>query len=478
MSTKAASVTVKRLLSAHQSESFTQYKPLSPEMKNEIFAAVAEIFEASGGKGLLKSSGDVYIKPNAIDSKPYSHTRVELVEAVIKYWKENGARKIYLFENCTQSNFTRMVFSLTGYSDICKKYGVREVYLDEEKNTRLSFYGKLPEVLEEGGYVNDFFEIPLFVVDNLIDRADENLYINLPKLKTHSMAGVTLGVKNQWAFPQPADRRADHNYNLASKLADVLEYIQPDFTIIEGVEGTIYGHYPVTAFADKCVIPFKLLIGSTNVLAADLVGAKIFGLTPQDDAHHLQIALDRGYGKGVNSIDDIEVSMVDDFESSDFGLQNQRFPWDLYPQYPEDVTIIKGTERTCREGCQNNPLTLLQCLAYDYHGKGGFTIVMGKGHDPDKINAINERVLVVGKCAIKEVGDKLVARLGKRNVYFSGYCNDLCATTNALCHLMKVNPLVMAPMPFLKSIKLLMQAKINGTQARIPFFFAHKFKVV
>jgi hypothetical protein len=142
------------------------------------------------------------------------------------------------------------------------------------------------------------------------------------------------------------------------------------------------------------------------------------------------------------------------------------------------VEIIKGAERTCREGCQNNPLTLLQILAYDYGGRGGFTIVMGKGHDPAKIAAITGRVLVVGKCAIAEVGENLRTRLGRKNVYFSGHCNDLCATTNALCHLMGVNPLVMAPMPFARSMKLLAIAKINGTQARIPFFFAHKFKVV
>ena len=471
MSQKAASVIVKRLQAPHQSESFTQYKPLSPQLKDELFTAVAELFDSAGGKNMLKSSGDVFLKPNAVDSKPYSHTRPELIEAVIRYWKEAGARQIYLFENCTQSNFTRMVFALTGYSDICRRYGVREVFLDEEKNELFIFRGKPSETQEEGGYAETSFRIPKFVTENLIKRADENLYINLPKLKTHSMAGVTLGVKNQWAFPQPGDRRADHNYNLASKLADMLGYLQPDFTLIEGVEATIHGHYPATALADNCVLPFRLLIGSDNVIAADLVGARLFGLTPEEDAHHLQIAIDRGYGRGVSSLDDVEI--IGDI--SDF---TERYSWDLYPQYPEDVRILKGRDRVCKEGCQNNPLTLLQCLAYDYGGKGGFTIVMGKGHDPAVIDGIAGRVLVVGHCAIKEVGDNLVARLGRKQVYFSGYCNDLCATTNALCHLMQVNPLVMAPLPFFQSVRLLALAKLRGSQARVPFFFAHKRKVV
>ena len=471
MSKYAAAVTVRRLQTPHQSEPFTQFKPLSRQMKDEVFAAVAELFDAAGRKKLLKSSGDVYLKPNAIDSKPYTYTRPELIEAVIHYWKNAGAKKIYLIENCTQSNFTRMVFALTGYSEICKRYGVREIYLDEEKSIPYTFRGKAPESQEEGGYVSTTFHIPKFITENLIDRGGENLYINLPKLKTHSMAGVTLGVKNQWAFPQPGDRRPDHNYNLASKLADVLSYIQPDFTIIEGVEATVYGHYPATALAEKCVLPFRVLVGSANVVAADLAGARLFGLNPEDDVAHLKIAIERGYSRGVRSLDDVEIT-------GDLSGFTERCCWDLYQQFPKDIAIIKGRERCCREGCQNNPLTVIQCMAYDYQGKGGWTIVMGKGHDPAVIDSIKGRVLVAGHCAIEETGSRLAARLGRKNVYYSGYCNDLCATTNALCHLMKVNPLLLAPLPFFKSIKLLLLSKLHGSQANVPFFFAHKVKVV
>ena len=470
MPNKAASVTVRRLSAPHQTESFTRFMPLSQALKAEIFKAVAELFDAAGGKNMLKSSGDVYLKPNAIDSKPYSYTRPELVEAVISYWKAAGARRIFLFENCTQSNFTRMVFELTGYSALCRKYGAREVFLDEEKSVRFTFSGS-SWTFEEGGYENPSFMIPKFITKNLIDSAEENLYISLPKLKTHSMAGVTLGIKNQWAFPQPSDRRADHNYNLASKLADVMGYIQPDYTLIEGVEATIHGHYPATALADKCVLPFGVLIGSDNVTAADIVGARLFGLTPEKDVLHLKTVIERGYGRGVKSIDDIEIN--GEIESF-----SERYDFDLYPEFPDDVAVIKGTERCCREGCMNNPLTLLQCLAYDYRGAGGFTILMGKGHSSEVIDALQGRVLVAGRCAAAEAGDRLVARLSRKNVYFSGFCNDLCASTAALCHLMKVDPLLMAPLPFFKSLKLLTLSKLHGSKANVPFLFAHKFKVV
>ncbi|MCL2155053.1 MAG: DUF362 domain-containing protein [Leptospirales bacterium] len=463
-------VTVFQLTSPHQKESFTQFLPLNKALKEEIFGAVRSIFDAAGGKALLKSSGDVYIKPNAVDCKAYTYTRPELVEAVISYWKSAGANNIYLFENCTQGNFTRMVFAGAGYSKICRRLGAKQVFLDEEANVSFRFNGKSMESEEEKGYRHGSFLMPKFIVERLIERKGENLYINLPKLKTHSMGIVTLGVKNQWAFPQQSDRREDHNYNLPHKLADVLSYVRPDFTLIEGVEATIYGHYPVTAFADTCILPFRVLIGSTNMVAADIVGARLFGLSPED-VPHLKIAIDRGYSDGVTSLKDIDV--VGDISGFD-----KKYPTDLYQRFPDDVRILRGKELLCREGCQNNPLTLLQVLAFDHAGKGGWTMVMGKGHDPKELNAITGKVLVAGRCAIAEAGNLLVSRLGKKNVYFSGHCNDLCASINAMCHLMKVNPTKLASMPLLTSAKALLLAKIHGSQANVTNLLAHIFKVV
>ena len=461
-------VTVRRLTAPHQSESFTQFRPLNPALRDEVFSAVREIFDAAGGKALLKSSGDIYLKPNGISNKPYCFTRPELVEAVIKYWKENGANQIYLFENSTQGNSTRLAYELTGYNEICRRLGAKPIYLDEEKSVTYTFKGKKKEGDEDGGYHSTSFDIPEFITKHLIENKEENLYINLPKLKTHSMAGVTLGGKNQWAFPQHNDRRADHNYNLPHKLADVLGYIQPDFTLIEGVEATIHGHYPITAFSDECILPFKVLISSTNVVAADMVGAKLFGLD-MDDVQHLKVALERGYGGAVTSWDDIDI----DGDISDF---TTKYPTDLVQKFPEDVRIIKGKERLCIEGCQNNPLTVLQELIYDYRGKGSFTIVMGKGHAPDELESITGKVLIVGRCAIAETSDILIKKLGKRNVFLSGHCNDLCATLNALCNLTKVSPLRFVQIPFLKAIKLLVLAKINGSRANIPNPFANIIK--
>lgn len=474
-------VIIKKLNALHQQESFTRFLPLNAPLVQEIKRSVNIIFDELGGASLLKSSGEVYIKPNAVDAKAYSHTRVEVLRAVIRYWKKAGAKKIYLFENSTQANYTRIVFKATGYTKICKETGAIPVFLDEDKSKIFSFK-RDPSCSTDNsdGYRLSSFNMPETVV-RLIEEKDQHLYINVPKLKTHSMGVVTLGVKNQWGFPMHRSRSVDHNDKLHSKLVDILAYIQPDVTLIEGVEGTIHGHYFATALADRQVRPFRVLIGSRNVVAADIVGAKIFGLD-LSDIPHLRLAVDKGLGGLVKGLEDIDLAGdVDHLERVDLlgdMPTSGHYPWTLYDAFPKDVPVIYGKTRACMEGCVNNPLCVLQTMHFDHGGKGGWTLVVGKGHDADLIDALEGRVLIVGHCAIDELSARLIKRLGRENVYLSGECNDLCATVEAMFHLMKVNPAFYTPLnPISTGIAMLM-AKLNGSTSRVPHPLSHIFKRV
>jgi hypothetical protein len=279
------------------------------------------------------------------------------------------------------------------------------------------------------------------------------------------MARVTLGIKNQWGFPQHADRGVDHNYNLHSKLVDVYEYIKPDITIIDGTEGTIYGHYPPTAWEDRLVKDFKILIGGRDTLAVDVVGARIFGLTLKD-VPHLKIASERGLGEGdLNKIRIIGKSL-DGY--------TEKYPWDLLQEFPEDVMIVKGTELLCREGCQNNPLATLQSFAYDHKEKfnGGWFLVMGKGHDEKIVEILKEKGytkgLVAGYCAINEVGEKLRNEFGKRKVFFSGNCNNLAETVKAILKLSNLTVFDLVPLSPEELMTLIDNAKKHGSTALVP----------
>ncbi len=438
------------------------------DIKESIVGAINELFSylEKAGTPILKSSKKVYIKVNGIDFKKHTYTTPEVLEAVIVYLKKKGA-EVYVMENSTQANLTRIVFTITGYKEVCEKTGAKIIFLDEEDTSPYEFKYK-PSVEEDPrGYNLKIYRLPKTIV-NIIENRDSITYVNLPKLKTHSMAVVTLGIKNQWGFPQHADRGKDHNYNLHSKLVEVYELIKPDITIIDGIEGTIHGHYPPTAWADKLVIPFNILIGGRDTLAVDVVGARIFGLTI-NEVPHLRIAYERGLGEGdLNKINVI---------GKNIESYNKKYEWDLLQKFPENVKIVKGKDLVCREGCQNNPLSLLQCLAFDYPEKfkGGWFIIMGKGHDEDIINQLKAegytKGLVAGYCAVEEVGLKLRKEFGRRNIFFSGACNNLADTTTAELKLSGMSALDLVPLSPEKVMEFIQEAQKHGTTALITTAF-------
>ncbi len=433
-----------------------------------IKSAVYNIFKQLEKNNLpiLKKSNKIYIKVNGIDFKKHTYTSPEVLEAVIIYLKKKGA-EVYVMENSTQGNFTRFVFAITGYKDVCDKNGAEIIYLDEEDTQTFEFKGKSSVEEDPNGYNLMTFRLPMTVV-NLIENRDSLTYINIPKLKTHSMTGITLGIKNQWGFPQHADRGKDHNYNLHSKLVDMYKLIKPDITLIDGTKGTIHGHYPPTAWEDKLVIPFNIIIGGRDTLAVDVVGARIFGLSI-DDIPHLKLASERGLGEGDLSNINVVGKDLEDYQ--------EKYDWNLLQKFPENVKIVKGKELLCQEGCQDNPLIFLQSLAFDYSDKfkGGWFIVMGKGHDDDLIQQLKSegytKGLVAGYCAINEVGKNLRKEFGRKNVFFSGDCNNLSETIKAELKLAGMNAFDISPLTYEETMKILQEAQKKGTKALIAVVF-------
>jgi hypothetical protein len=144
---------------------------------------------------------------------------------------------------------------------------------------------------------------------------------------------------------------------------------------------------------------------------------------------------------------------------------------ELYDAFPHDVEIIRGSDRNCLEGCDSNTLATLQMFYLDMEGKGGFSIVMGKGFEKERIDGIDGRVYIAGPCAYDEVYESLAGRLGRKNVFFTRECNDLAGNLEALTKLMKVNTLKIVPINPLRSLSLLANAKLHRTTARIPPLF-------
>ena len=88
--------------------------------------------------------------------------------------------------------------------------------------------------------------------------------------------------------------------------------------------------------------------------------------------------------------------------------------------------------------------------------------------DSDDADRINGPVHLAGDCAIADHYQKMKKRLGKKMVTCSPGCNNLAATVDGLTKWMKISPLKLVPMNPLKSLGILVQAKVGGTKANIP----------
>ncbi len=333
------------------------------DTKAGIATAVSEVFEHfGGGKKLLRSSRDVYIKVNGVGPEANVYTDPDVLRETIDYFRKNGARTVYVMENCTQANFTRLVFHATGYLKVCRETGAVPVYLDETPAVPIFLEG-----------IEEFIDISRFVFERIIERGDENFYLSLPKLKTHSMSQVSLSIKNQFGLVHQKSRIADHNYRLHQKFADIYRVLRPHFALIDGLIATTHGHYPTTYNADKCVVPMNLLIGGSDPLATDVTAASLIGFDPEEVTH---LDLCRATGIGIG-----DQTLIDIVNRSLFEERKTRLTFELLDDYPPDLTFLRGKERCCHEGCRRNTETVVEMLYRDHSGKGGFTILMGKGID-------------------------------------------------------------------------------------------------
>jgi hypothetical protein len=161
----------------------------------------------------------------------------------------------------------------------------------------------------------------------------------------------------------------------------------------------------------------------------------------------------------INSIEIVNRDLLD--------ARKKQLTCELLDDYPPDVTFLRGAERCCKEGCRRNTESIVEMIYRDYNGKGGFTILMGKGIEKEKVDRITGRVHIAGGCAIQDYGLILQKRLGKRAVTMSPGCNNLALSTAGLCKHMGVHPTRMAKVDLLQSAKLLITAKLKGSKANI-----------
>ena len=187
--------------------------------------ALHEIFAAFGGvQSLIPSGAHIYVKPNAINFSPQAYTDPAVLDALLGYFCDHGYTRLAVMENVTGGNFSRLVFHAIGYTGICRKYGAEAIYLDESPPVEVTLRDE-----------DEPTRIPKRLYDDFIAAREGRFYLGLPKLKTHCMSTVTLGVKNQQAFPIHADRMQRNSHRTKHRRQTTIYHLhRPHYCNIEG----------------------------------------------------------------------------------------------------------------------------------------------------------------------------------------------------------------------------------------------------
>ncbi len=215
----------------------------------------------------------VLVKPNCAFPKDPSTgvtTDPRVVEVIIELLRDNGVQDVIIGDGGNRN--TDKTFDMIGMRDVAARYGAKLVDFNDDEGVDV--------------------EIPSAIALHKVAIAktilDSSFIINVPKLKIHHMAQVTLSIKNLMGTIV-GDRGAIMHRQIDEKLVDLANYIKPGLNVIDGIVGCEMDEVKGEP------ISMNLVIAGTDMVATDAVGAAVMGVDPRM-VRHLQLAEKRGLG--------------------------------------------------------------------------------------------------------------------------------------------------------------------------------------
>ncbi len=234
---------------------------------------VADVKSATGAlldrAGLRPDRKSILIKPNLVDAiAPPVTTPVEFVEAIVDCFRErwDGLEIVVAEGTGSPELSTHQVFKHLGYHLLGEKKGVRLLDLNDEPLTRLV-----------RPYLTRWKELylPAIAMDYYI--------VSAPVLKAHSLAGVTLTMKNMMGFVPPSRyrcggywKKSAFHTRIDESIFDLNNHRSPDLTILYAVRGMRDSHLGGAQFSPG------IIALSRDPVALDSYGTRLLGRDPQD----------------------------------------------------------------------------------------------------------------------------------------------------------------------------------------------------
>ncbi len=231
-----------------------------------------------GMRQYVKPNQTVVVKPNiGWDAAPEraANTNPLLVGRIVKHCIDAGAKIVYVFDHTCDT--WQKAYQNSGIEKAAKENGGKVVPGNAD-----SYYHEVD--IPRGVILKKVKE------HELIQEAD--VFINVPVLKNHGGATLTIAMKNLMGIV--LDRRYWHANNLHQCIADYASFRKPTLNVVDAYK-VMKKNGPQGRSVED-VMKMKSLIISTDILAVDVAAVKLFGMEP-GDVGYIQAAADLGVGQ-------------------------------------------------------------------------------------------------------------------------------------------------------------------------------------
>ena len=209
----------------------------------------------------------VVLKPNLVEFDPQGviNTHPALIAAAIEAFRSMGARSVTVAEGPGHRRDNDYLLTASGLDDAIQSTGSRYVDLNFDRTSPLrarSAYTALGTL-----------HLPRTVTE-------AELFVSMPKLKTHHWAGMTLSMKNLFGT-LPGSRygwpkNVLHYAGLHESILDINATIAvPRFNIVDGIVG-MEGNGPIQGTARMSGV----VVFGEDPVAVDATGARLMKLDP------------------------------------------------------------------------------------------------------------------------------------------------------------------------------------------------------
>jgi len=240
---------------------------------------VRQGMKALGGmERFMKPGADVIIKPNiCVSYNTYEYastTNPWVVGALVKMCMDAGASRVRVMD-----------YPFGGPAEQAYRYsGIEEQVVAAGGSMEIMTALKYEERTIENA-------VSLPKVNVYPDILNADLLINVPIAKDHSMAKLTLGLKNLMGTIRG---REQIHPSFERNLVDLATLVRPHITVIDAIR-TLMANGPTGGGMEDVKVQ-NTLIFSPDIVAADSYATRLFDMTPEDIPYILAAA-ERGLGK-------------------------------------------------------------------------------------------------------------------------------------------------------------------------------------